>query len=282
VSRIQKVLERARQQKSSIASVDEPESLSKSARRRRLQVKPHLSQGDGPRLSELNISHLSASAAAVRQNRVITGIRDRQSGVINCYKMLRTKVLRRLVANQVQVLAVTSTSQGEGKSLTALNLALSISQDPNFDVVLVDADLRSPSLHKILGIEPKMGLCEYLAGSANLEDILVSLEESGIGLIPNTHPVENSAESLTGARMSELMDSLGGLSPSVIVIVDMPPLIVDDVLAFAPFIDAMLLVFRAGVTSRADVAAAKEITTDLPVLGCVLNGAEGPKHSVYY
>jgi capsular exopolysaccharide synthesis family protein len=196
--------------------------------------------------------------------------------------MLRTKVLRRLVANQVQVLAVTSTSQGEGKSLTALNLALSISQDPNFDVILVDADLRSPSLHKILGIEPKTGLCEYLAGSANLEDILVSLEESGIGLIPNTHPVENSAESLTGSRMSELMDSLGGLSSSVIVIVDMPPLIVDDVLAFAPFIDAMLLVFRAGVTSRADVAAAKEITTDLPVLGCVLNGAESPKHNVYY
>ena len=213
---------------------------------------------------------------------MITGIRDRQPGVINCYKMLRTKMLRRLVASRVQVLAVTSTSQGEGKSLTALNLALSISQDPNFDVILVDADLRSPSLHTILGIKPKAGLCEYLAGSASVEDILVSLEGEGIGLIPNIHPVENSAESLTGPRMRELMDSLGGLSPSVIVIVDMPPLVVDDVLAFAPFIDAMLLVFRAGVTSRANVAAAKEITTDLPVLGCILNGAEGAKHSVYY
>jgi capsular exopolysaccharide synthesis family protein len=282
VSRIQKVLERARQHKSSIASVDEPDSLSATTRRRKLQVKPHLSQGGGPRLSELNVSQLSASAAAVRENRVISGIRDRQSGVINCYKMLRTKMLRRLVASQVQVLAVTSTSQGEGKSLTALNLALSISQDPNFDVILVDADLRSPSLHKILGIKPKTGLCEYLAGSANLEDILVSLEGDGIGLIPNTQPVENSAESLTGPRMRELMDSLGGLSPSVIVIVDMPPLVVDDVLAFAPFIDAMLLVFRAGVTSRADVAAAKEITTDLPVLGCILNGAQGARNSVYY
>jgi capsular exopolysaccharide synthesis family protein len=282
VSRIQKVLESARQKKSSIASIDEPDSLSAAARRRRLQVKPHLNPGGGSRLSELDVSHVSASAAAVRENRVITGLLDRQQGVIDGYKMLRTKMLRRLVASQVRVLAVTSTSQGEGKSLTALNLALSISQDPNFDVILVDADLRSPSVHKILGIEPKMGLCEYLAGSANLEDVLISLEESGIGLIPNIHPVENSAESLTGPRMRELMDSLGGLSPSVIVIVDMPPLVVDDVLAFAPFIDAMLLVFRAGVTRRADVAAAKEMTTDLPVLGCILNGAEGARNSAYY
>jgi protein-tyrosine kinase len=282
VSRIQKVLERARQKKSSIASIDEPESLSSAARRRRLQVQPNLSPGGGSRLGELGISHLSASPAAVRENRVITGLHDGQQGVIDDYKMLRTKMLRRLVASQVRVLAVTSTSQGEGKSLTALNLALSISQDPNFDVILVDADLRSPSVHTILGIEPKIGLCEYLTGSANLKDVLVLLEASGIGLIPNIHPVENSAETLTGPRMRELMDSLGRLSPSVIVIVDMPPLVVDDVLAFAPFIDAMLLVFRAGVTRRADVAAAKEMTADLPVLGCILNGAEGASNSTYY
>jgi len=282
VSRIQKVLERARQKKSGIASIDEPDSLSVAARHRRLQVKPQLSRGGGSRLSELNVSHISASAAAVRDNRVIIDMPDRQSGVIDGYKMLRTKILRRMVASQKRVLAVTSTSQGEGKSLTALNLALSISHDPNFDVILVDADLRSPSIHTILGINPKKGLCEYLEGSANLKDVLVSLEEEGIGLIPNIHPVDNSAESLTGPRMRELMDSLGGLSPSVIVIVDMPPLVVDDVLAFAPFIDGILLVFRAGVTSRADVAAAKEMTTDLPVLGCILNGAEGAKSSAYY
>ena len=78
------------------------------------------------------------------------------------------------------------------------------------------------------------------------------------------------------------MSDLRAVSPSVIVVVDMPPLIVDDVLAFAPLVGAMLFVFRAGVTSRADVFASREMTPDLPVLGCITNGALGTESEVYY
>jgi Mrp family chromosome partitioning ATPase len=134
----------------------------------------------------------------------------------------------------------------------------------------------------MLGVDPSAGLYEYLEGTASLEDILISPDISGFGIVPNTYPVENSAEALTGRRMRQLINELRALSPSVIVVVDMPPLIVDDVLAFAPLVDTMLLVFRADVTSRSDAATAREMTADLPIVGCVLNDAHGPNIGAYY
>jgi protein-tyrosine kinase len=279
VSRILKALEIARRGRGQSGPDD---SLSRTASRRKLQIDTEFDSGAGKRLAELNIPRLSPSAEVLTENRVVSSVFDSKSGAVDAYKMLRTKALRRLVTNRWQVLAVTSTVQGEGKTLTALNLALSISQDPNVDVVLVDGDLRSPSIQGLLGIEPRAGLYEYLEGSANLEDVLVSPDVPGLAVIPNSHPVENSAEALTGPRMGQLMSELRSLSPSVIVIVDMPPLIVDDVLAFAPLVDAMLLVFRTGVTSREDIATARELTADLPVLGCILNASMSTESGSYY
>lgn len=279
MGRIQKALERAKLERQTVHT---RVSLSDTAIRRKLEVTPDIRAGDGKRLADMKLHSMRPSIDTLHHNRVVSSLFDSQANAIDAYRMLRTKTLRRLVSNQWRFLAVTSPTRGEGKTLTSLNLALSISQDPNFDVILVDADLRSPSVHTQLGIKPDVGLFEYLEGNADLNDVLLSPSVKGLGIIPNMHAIENSSEALTSSRMQELMTSLRTLSSAVIVIVDMPPLVVDDVLAFAPMVDSLMLVFRAGVTSRADAAAAREMTTDLNVIGCVMNGIQGGTTGTYY
>jgi protein-tyrosine kinase len=279
LSRIQKALEQAKLNRQPETSSG---TLADATLRRKRLITPNVTKGDGKRLVDLELRAVQPSVEALHENRVVSNLIDSKSNAVDAYKMLRTKTLRSLVSNQWRILAITSTVQGEGKTLTALNLALSISQDPNFDVVLVDADLRSSSIHSRLGIQPALGLSDYLEGKAELSDILLSPGVEGLGIIPNLHSIENSSEALASARMRELMADLRSLSPAVIVIVDMPPLIVDDVLAFAPLVDALLLVFRAGITSRADISAARELTADLPVVGCVVNGAHSTNSETYY
>lgn len=279
MGRIQKALERAKLERQTVRT---HVSLSDTAIRRKLEVTPEIRAGDGKRLADIKLHSMRPSSDALHHNRVVSSLFDSQANAIDAYRMLRTKTLRRMVSNQWRFLAVTSPTRGEGKTLTSLNLALSISQDPNFDVILVDADLRSPSIHTLLGIKPEVGLFEYLEGNVDLNDVLMSPSVEGLGIIPNMHSIENSSEALASSRMRELMTSLRALSSAVIVIIDMPPLIVDDVLAFAPMVDSLMLVFRAGVTSRADAAAAREMTTDLHVIGCVMNGVQGGTTDTYY
>lgn len=250
--------------------------------RRRLNVSAEAVNDSGIRLDSIVKRKEKVSADLLQESRVVTALDDQKANGVDDYKMLRTKTLRRLAANRWRMLAMTSTKQGEGKTLTALNLGISISRDRNYDVIVVDTDLRSPSIGQYLGLKPGKGLSDYLEGKAQLEDILVSPGIEGFAVIPNWHAIENSSEALMSPKMAELLSELDTLSSAVIVIFDLPPLVVDDALAFTPLVDAMMLVFRVGETSREDAATAREITAELPVLGCVVNGNKGSVDGAYY
>ncbi len=258
------------------------DSPRRRVRRRRLDVSAEATNDSALRLENIDYQVLPASEEALQQNRIVAALDDPKAIGIDDYKMLRTKTLRRLASNNWRMLAVTSTKQGEGKTLTTLNLGISISRDRNYDVIVVDTDLRSPSISQCLGIQPKKGLSDYLEGNASLKDILVNPGIEGFAVIPNMQATENSSEALMSARMSELLDELRSLSPAVIVIFDLPPLVVDDALAFTPLVDAMMLIFKVGATNREDAAAAREMTSELPVLGCVVNGDRATGDGAYY
>lgn len=250
--------------------------------RRRLNVASSDSGAEGSRLADICKISIDVPLDVLHENRIINGVAGQKDNAIDDYKMLRTKVLRRLASNKWRSIAVTSTRQGEGKTLTALNLGISISRNRSYDVIVVDADLRSPSIHHCLGIEPKYGLTDYIEGNATLSDMLISPGIDGFAVVPNCEATDNSSEALMSSQMNKLVEELNGLSRSVIVIYDLPPLVVDDALAFAPLVDSMMLVYRVGVTNREDAAMSKELTNDLPLLGCIINGDDSAGSDSYY
>ena len=206
------------------------------------------------------------------RNLVVTG--DGRDPVTSAYKMLRTHVLQRMSANGWNVLAITSPGAREGKTLTALNLAISMAREVNHTVLLVDLDLRHPTLHRYLGYEPEQGITDYLLRDVPLSEIMSNPGIDRLVIIPVGPPAEYSSELLSSPRMVNLVQELKERYPSRLVLFDVPPLLsADDGLAFLPYVDAALLVVVEGETSFEDVESAKEMLASTHLLGAVLNRA---------
>ena len=218
---------------------------------------------------------------AMERNRVLLRVPD--VGISRAYKILRTRVLHRLAANNWFSLGITGTTAGEGKSLTAVNLALALAQDVNTSVFLVDLDLQRPQLGAYLGMSYEHGLTDYLTGQAQLDQIIYDIGVKRLAVVPNASSVENSSELLGSPRMAEFIAALEAQIPRRIVVFDMPPLMVtDDVLAFAPRVDTFLLVVSQGQTARRTLANAKEVLAEVNLMGVVLNRSTERNDSPYY
>lgn len=198
------------------------------------------------------------------------------------YKMLRTRVLHRMRERNFSSFAVTSCAPGDGKTTTAVNLAISISEEINQRVVLVDLDLLRPSVHKFLGLMPKAGLSEYLAEKAALKDILLRPLPRLI-VVPTITPMWNSSENVHSPRMQLFIENIQALDPSAIIIYDLPPLLAsDDFLAFSPHVDGVLLVVAESKTPRAAVLEAREMIDTDKLLGVMLNRSDARMKPYYY
>jgi protein-tyrosine kinase len=220
-------------------------------------------------------------AEALERNRVLLRVQD--LAVSRAYKILRTRVLHRMAENNWYTLGVTGTGAGEGKTITAINLAIALAQDPNAWVYLVDLDLQRPQLGAYLGMSYENGLTDFLSGQAELEQVVYDIGLKRLAVVPNASPVETSSEYLRSARMADFINALEAQTPRRIIILDMPPVMVsDDVLAFAPRVDAFLLVASQGITARRTLANAKEVLSELNVLGVVLNRSTEANDSPYY
>lgn len=220
---------------------------------------------------------------AMEKNKILPAVDDR--GAVTAYKMLRTRALQRMRSNGWQTVVITSAAAGEGKTLTACNLAVSISEDVNQSVILVDLDLQRSSLPSYFGLDVKASIGDYLTGNAEMDDIVYS--PAGLDrlvIIPNRDPVPNSSELLASPRMRSMLEWLKNQAPDTITIFDMPPVLAcDDVLAFSPYADAVLLVVSEGLTERESLSRTMEMLGDRNLLGVVLNQSrEGGSVSYYY
>jgi protein-tyrosine kinase len=249
-----------------------------------------------PRLARVSTNGTSAAAAeasarqfalappdpeAMERNHILLGLSD--VAVSRAYKILRTRILQRMRAKNWNSLGITGTSAGEGKTLTAINLALALAQDVNTWVFLVDLDLQRPQVGSYLGMRYERGLTDYLSGHAEIDQIIYDTGVKRLAVIPNARPVEQSSEYLAAPRMEEFLGVLDSETPRRIVIFDMPPLLVsDDVLAFAPRLDSLLLVVSQGQTARRTLANAREILAEMNVIGVVLNRSTERNDSPYY
>jgi|SRR4051812_36340733 len=218
-------------------------------------------------------------------NRVLPQVTD--DAALRAYKILRTRVLRRLDAHQWRSFAVTGVTAGEGKTLTAINLAMALAQDVNTSVFLVDLDLQRPRVAEYLGLNAAgggKGLSDYLLGDASFESITYTpMSMERLAVIPNFEAIAHSSELLGSGKMSDLMHALEAETPRRILVVDMPPVLAsDDVLAFAPQLDSALLVVGEGFTSRDSLKRAKEVLAEMNLLGVVLNQSADRNESEYY
>jgi capsular exopolysaccharide synthesis family protein len=196
----------------------------------------------------------------------------------DAYKILRTQVMHRMRENNWNVLAVTSAGEREGKTLTAVNLATSLALDTTQTVLLVDADLRHPSVHEVFGLPAGRGLANYLLDEMPIKDLLVHPGIDRFILLPGGRRVTHSAEILTSPKMVALVEELKHRYPDRVVIFDLPPVLeAADVLAFAPYTDATLLVVEEGRTTVESVERVLQLMKGVsPIIGTVLNKAGQP------
>ncbi len=267
MERIKVALEKARQERQNVATSATPESQDSLVQ----PATPVATNAKDITYSQTRAAKMSP--LVMKRNRIITAY---PSGDYNdAYKILRTQVLQRLKENGWNTLAITSPGEDEGKSLMAINLAISLALEISHTVLLVDANLRHPSIHEHLGMPPGEGLSDYLLDDASLQELLVQPEGlDHVVLLPAGRPVQNSAEMLNSPKMAQLVSELKNRYPERIVIFDLPPVLAAaDALAFAPYVDAALLVLEDGHTRQEDAKRALQLLDCTNVLGSVLNKA---------
>jgi len=225
---------------------------------------------DTARIQYTHTRTVELDLAELRENRVLLG--SENDGATRAVKMLRTRVLQRMVGNNWNALAITSPGPGQGKTLTAVNLAISLAREVNYSVLLVDLDLHNPSVHRYFGYAPEYGLEDYLRESVDLPQVLFNPGIQHLVVLPAKSALPNSSEVLSSLQMHALVGELKTRYPSRFVLFDLPPLLsVDDALSFAPYVDAVLLVLEEGVTTKDEVAHALDLLRKTEVLGTVLN-----------
>ena len=193
----------------------------------------------------------------------------------HAFKMLRTQILQRMQQQGWNTLAVLSPAPDDGKTFVAINLAIAIAGDTNHTALLVDFDLRSPSVHQRFGFQPECGVEQCLRGEVSVADALVSPQGyRKLLLLPALAAVSNSSESLASERTRKLTREIKNRYVNRVVLFDLPPVLGhDDALAFAPQVDAALVVAGEEHTRREDLLRCFEILRNIPIIGTVLNGS---------
>ncbi|MCE5168925.1 CpsD/CapB family tyrosine-protein kinase [Paenibacillus profundus] len=197
------------------------------------------------------------------------------------YRQLRTNITQLLNEGRMKSIAVTSANQGEGKTTTVINLAISFAMGGK-RTVIVDADLRRPSVHQVFNVGKSLGLSSLLNDTTALDQVLRETEIEHLWALPAGAIPDNPAELLSGQPMNECLQQLQ--SRFDVVLVDCPPVLpVVDSKIIANKCDGVVLVVLAG---RTKVQAIKKVKQQFEIvkanlLGTVLNGQEKYKSEWY-
>jgi Mrp family chromosome partitioning ATPase len=234
-----------------------------------------------PSFPAVNCSHAVAVAHRVLVPDTLTGVNER---VAAAYRMIRTRLLHRIRNHGLKSIAITSPGPGEGKSLTTLNLALSLARDPTVNVFVLDLDMRSPSICQYLGVQPPVELLAYFAGSRAASEVFFSIGPSNLAVAGSLASTDAASELLGSGRLEGLLSYINSLCPNAIILLDLPPVLVtDEALLVAPRVDATLLVVAEGRTRRESLARAVSLLAEFKCIGVVLNRAsEALEDNAYY
>ena len=220
----------------------------------------------------------------LRKNRIFVNATDKESRIaLSSYKSLRTHMLREMEKRSVRSLVVTGPTVGVGKSVTAANLAINIARHQKKRVLLVDLDLRSPSIAGLFGIEPRIGIDSVVDKRVSFPQAIIYPDILHLSILPCVKRHEDSAEILLSDRMQALLQVLRNYKDDHIVVFDSPPILgCDDVAAIASIIDLCLVTVSEAETSRRELKHAMQILGDIPVAAVLLNKSSQDFFKRYY
>ena len=224
------------------------------------------------------------SLAACEQFRVLlTESQHREFPLADAsYRLLRSRLQNRAKQNNWSSLAIASPSQSDGKTITSLNLAISIAREKQRPVYVLDLDMRNPSICRFIGIQNIRPLPDYLLGLAKPEEVLVQTSLPNLVIAGTVNPVQNASELLASPRFRELLTHIRLRSPDAVIIVDLPPVnLTDEAILVAPLVDAFLIVVSEGLTERKHLAQALDTLGEFTIAGVVVNRSSDG-HSVGY
>jgi capsular exopolysaccharide synthesis family protein len=215
--------------------------------------------------------HLAAPhqvPATVVQNAILEALRP-GSPSADQYRTLRTRIQHAARGRTINALAVTSPGRSEGRTHTAASLALSMTNEFDRRVCVVDAHLRNPRLREVLGLPPGAGLVDVLTERARLEDALIHIEDLNLTVLPGGEAT-TQPELLGSIAMRRIMQALRAQFDRIVI--DAPPAVpVADVALLTPLVDGLMLVVRAGATSKPTIHEAISGINSDKLLGVVLN-----------
>lgn len=219
-------------------------------------------------------------------NLMLATAREEKTIVVEEFNKLRSTVISLTKGEHfLNTLLVTSTASEEGKSMTALNLAISLAKEQDHTVLLVDADLRRPSIHKYLDINPEVGLVHCLRDNLPLEKCLIKTGIGNLVILPAGEAIKDPLDMLSSKRMKEIIRELKERYPERYVIIDTPPALpFADAGVLAGYVDSILFVVREGKANKMDIQKTLDDLKEHHLLGVVYNDAHTfmKKHSDYY
>ncbi|MBO4453149.1 MAG: CpsD/CapB family tyrosine-protein kinase [Clostridia bacterium] len=201
--------------------------------------------------------------------------------VQEAYKAIRTNIILSVVKDGCKKLVVTSSVPHEGKTTTALNLAISLAQAFK-KVLLIDGDLRKSKIHRAFGISPDPGLTNVISGLADIKDAIQATKYQNLYCITSGITAPNPAEMLAGERMQAIVEGLEEHFDYIIF--DTPPVnVVSDALPLIKMSDGVILIVRAGVTVYTDFEAALSSLEFIGahIVGVIVNGDDGSDEGTY-
>lgn len=205
----------------------------------------------------------------------IVTLTEPSSPITEEYRKLKSMIIKLTKKDTFRnTLMVTSSDSGEGKSITSLNLAVILAQEYNNSVLLIDADLRRPSLHHYLGIAPDKGLSDCLVRGIDAGAAIVQTGFPKLSFLASGAAVQNPVELLSSLQMKKLLAELKQRYRDRYIIIDTPPVLpFAETHAVSALVDGVVFVVREGSTSAKGLGEALEMLRDAPILGVVLNAA---------
>lgn len=222
---------------------------------------------DGSQIREVELRHIQ-----LESERIIA--HDNTDPRTKSFDMLRTQILQSMDLKEWQILAVTSATPRCGKTLTAINLAMSIARQRERSVLLVDMDLQKPQISNRLSIKPERGIMSILEGNSTIAEALTRVRIGNLRLtvLPCEKSTTHSSEWMASSAMSEFLLELKRSDPSRIVILDLPPILTgDDVLLVLPQVDCVLFVAAVGTSTISEVKECNKHLQSTTVVRIALN-----------
>ena len=231
------------------------------------------------------LNHVQFDSAECARNHILASdaqlVEARQAAA--AYRLLRGRVMHKVKSGGWSCIGVTSAGPGEGKTVTALNLAISIAREKLRTVYLLDLDMRNASVFKRVGVSPPVPLSRYFIEGVTPDEVLYETSIEHLVMAGNRETIPSASELLASNKLDQLLTHIRRRSKDALIIIDLPPVLsTDEALVVAPRLDAAFVVVAEGLTRRDGLAKALDQLRDFNVAGVVLNRSGSETGLAYY